>query len=153
MGSRKVLSALGATVMVLALGAGSHVALAGHYPGAAPNADSHMLMAFQGGSSCAGEEHVLKIERLRNGTYELSNGGEIVISGYDGKSFDWAIEDDSLDLVDAATVIVKGGPDLIAYFYDDGDDDEDTNLTAPMNPNSGKLYGISHIEFCFDPKD
>ena len=153
MGTRKILAGLGAAVTVLVMGVGGHVALADHYPGAAPNADGHLLMAFEGGSSCSGEEHVLKIDGPGNGTYELSNGGEVVISGYDGRTFDWSIESNSLDVIDAATVIVKGGPNLIAYLYEDGDEDEDTDLTAPMNPNSGKLYGISHIEFCFDPKD
>lgn len=54
-------------------------------------------------------------------------------------------------------VIVKGGQDGDAYVYypppppDDlsGGIFGDTGLHAPINPNNGQLYAISHIDFCY----
>lgn len=57
-------------------------------------------------------------------------------------SFDWT----STFGIDA--VIVKGGDNANEYVYDPpstGDDE----LNAPDNPNTGKPFGISHIQFCY----
>ena len=95
-----------------------------------------------------GMAYTLKIEAedLGVGTY-----GAIQITGYDGKYVSWAIAPGYVDTYDANLVIVKGGPNAEIYQYDTWDD-YDNGLTAPMNPNSGKWYGISHVQFCFDPK-
>lgn len=92
--------------------------------------------------------YTLKIEDeyLAVGTY-----GAIDITAYDGKYVSWRINAAYLNVYDADLVIVKGGPNALIYHYDSWDD-WDTGLTAPWNPNSGKWYGISHIQFCFDPK-
>jgi hypothetical protein len=45
-------------------------------------------------------------------------------------------------------VIVKGGPDANVYFYDGQTSDD--GLTAPINPNNGKPYGISNVTLCWD---
>ncbi len=50
--------------------------------------------------------------------------------------------------VDAA--IVKGGPNTLVYAYDP-DSTGDTGLHAPVNPENGDYYGLSHISFCYGP--
>jgi hypothetical protein len=82
----------------------------------------------------------------------------LTVSNYDGKTFDWAFTalGNSSSGYDMAVVIVKGGPASAVYTYDyvnnPAFDDKDSGLSAPTNPNNGKDYGISHIQFCFDPK-
>lgn len=61
----------------------------------------------------------------------------------DGYYFDWS----STLTIDA--VIVKGGPNANAYVYVP-EDNADTNLHSPVNPNNGQVFAISHIEFCYD---
>jgi hypothetical protein len=63
----------------------------------------------------------------------------------------WAIAPGYLNTYDASVVVVKGGPNAEVYQYGTMED-YDNGLTAPWNPNSGKWYGISHVQFCFDPK-
>ena len=46
-------------------------------------------------------------------------------------------------------VIVKGGPNANIYKYA-VDDFGDDWLHAPINPDNGKPYGLSHVEFCTD---
>ena len=52
---------------------------------------------------------------------------------------------------------MKGGPNALIYYYDadgSGLDDSDTGLTTPINTggNEPRPYGISHVDFCLDPK-
>ena len=154
---RRVLGAFAGAIIIAAMATGG--ALASHaIPGddVAPASNSHMKV--DGNPSCgtapAGGFN-LKIEDgdiVAGKTY-----GNIRITAYDGKSIDWEIVNTNLH--DANTVIVKGGPNAIVYQYSASDrnppDDSDTNLTAPRNFNGGgqpKYYGISHVQFCFDPK-
>ena len=49
-------------------------------------------------------------------------------------------------------VIVKGGPNASVYFS--GCEEEDctqigSGLSAPINPNNGRPYGLSNITFCY----
>lgn len=78
------------------------------------------------------------------------------VTGFDGTTFDWAFTALGNQTYDMAVVIVKGGPNSAVYTYDytagTSFDDSDSNLSAPTNPNNGKDYGVSHIQFCFDPK-
>lgn len=67
----------------------------------------------------------------------------IVITNSNGITFDWSSD------YQVCTVIVKGGPQAHIYRYPEGSCG-DTGLSAPINPNSGQLYGISHVSFCFD---
>ena len=46
-------------------------------------------------------------------------------------------------------VIVKGGPNANIYKYA-VDAFGDDWLHAPINPSTGKPYGLSHVEFCTD---
>jgi uncharacterized repeat protein (TIGR01451 family) len=48
----------------------------------------------------------------------------------------------------AAGVIVKGGSNANFYDYRPDGNAADTGLHAPVNPNNGKFYGLSHISFC-----
>ena len=47
-------------------------------------------------------------------------------------------------------VIVKGGNDSNVYTYDP-DATSDQGLHAPINPNTGEPYQLSHIAFCYGP--
>lgn len=80
----------------------------------------------------------------------------INVTGYDGKTFDWAFTALGNHTYDMALVIVKGGPISAVYTYDytagTSFDDSDTDVSAATNPANGKDYGISHIQFCYDPK-
>ena len=57
-----------------------------------------------------------------------------------------------------AAVVMKGGPNAMVYFYDAsgaGLDDSDSGITTPINTNGeedDRPYGISHVDFCLDPK-
>ena len=129
----------------------------------ADHAGSGAMQTFRGNLTCgdvdghqAGTPHNYKVDPPRNGTFNLSNGGQVIISNFDGESFDWAIAPASLSIVDAYVILVKGGPYTKAYFYLPSDrdpaDDSGTGLTAALNERNGKTYGISHITFCFDEK-
>lgn len=142
------------------------VALANHAiggdPTVAPKSNSHQYVAGNpkcGEAPAGGFSLEIDAANLGVGTY-----GPIDITFYDGKYVSWAINAAYLDTYDADMVIVKGGPNAIIYQYsplaDDptnpggGPDDSDTRLTAPRNFNGAqpKYYGISHVDFCFDPK-
>lgn len=62
-----------------------------------------------------------------------------------------AKSDDGLEWTtdgDVAAVIMKGGPNAHVYAYPGTEDTTDSKLRPPLNPNSGKDYGISHVTFC-----
>lgn len=59
-----------------------------------------------------------------------------------GPVFDWATN------FGVDVVVAKGGPNANVYRYDPiatGD----TGLHAPLNKESGKWYGLSHVSFCY----
>jgi hypothetical protein len=139
MNKRRIAVVLAALMTLSVAGAAS----AGH----TQTANSHETVA--GNPKCPGGfAYTLKIEDYDLG---VGNYGAIRITEYDGKYVSWAIRDAYLGVYDANLVIVKGGPNAEIYHYDKWDD-FGNDLTAPWNPNSGKWYGISHIQFCFDPK-
>lgn len=81
------------------------------------------------------------------GTYTFSDDTNTVQITSDGTHFDWS------STVGICTVIVKGGPKANIYNYDDVSFG-DGGLHAPINSKNGKLYDISHIEFCYsEPTD
>ena len=161
---KRLLGALGAAALVAVMTTG--VALANHAIAGdtvAPKSNSH---AYVAGNPKCGETPAggfsLKIEA---DVLAVGNYGPIDITFYDGTYVSWAINAAYLDDYDANQVIVKGGPNAIIYQYSSafpdltnpaGDlaDDSDTRLTSPQNPNGRgpKYYGISHVQFCFDPK-
>ncbi|MGD2061152.1 MAG: hypothetical protein PVF87_09825 [Acidimicrobiia bacterium] len=59
----------------------------------------------------------------------------------DGQIFDWT------STVPVYQVIVKGGPGANVYDYSGAF--SGTGLHAPVNPNNGNYYGLSHITFCW----
>jgi len=60
-----------------------------------------------------------------------------------GRVFDWS----STQGVDV--VIVKGGPNALVYRFDT-EQRAGRGLHAPVNPENGQYYGLSHISFCHD---
>ena len=72
----------------------------------------------------------------------------ITARGGDPDAFDWQLLDDSVEVM---AVIVKGG-DLANIYYYDGFFSTDAGLTPPLN-GGGQNPQISHVEFCFDPKE
>ena len=48
-------------------------------------------------------------------------------------------------------VFAKGGSNGLLYVYDPpAESTGDTGLHAPVNPNNGKFFGLSHLSFCYD---
>lgn len=143
-----------AGVVAIAVGVVATVAYANHPGTITPNADSVTFVA--GNPTCpAGLIQGPKIDPGANGTFAINGSTGVVISNYNGTTFDWDLIHPALHLYDMAAVIVKGGPNANIFWYDyagGGLDDGDTGLHAPVNHNNGKYYGISHIQFCVDPK-
>ncbi|MFP5341657.1 MAG: hypothetical protein ACLGIJ_01845 [Candidatus Limnocylindria bacterium] len=159
---RRLIGALASAIVIAAVAAGGVFAthaITGDT--VAPKANSHMYVAGNPRCGAAAEGGFnLKIEAEDLG---VGNYGPIRITYFNGKYVSWEIRAAYLHTYDADTVIVKGGPNAIIYQYSKTDgvwpdtnepDDSDTRLTAPRNPNGAqpKYYGISHIQFCFDPK-
>jgi len=92
-----------------------------------------------------GYDYGFKIDPPNAGTYSIDGINSVTVTTPDGIYFDW-----SSDLgIDA--VIVKGGPNANLFIYDPpAERTSDTGLVSPINPNNGKPYALSHIEFCFD---
>jgi uncharacterized membrane protein YgcG len=86
---------------------------------------------------------MFKDEGAVNGTFSLEGGGTVTVSNADGNTFDWSAT------IGIDAVIVKGGPNALVYTYDP-ESMGATGLHAPTNPNNGKFYGLSHIDFCYD---
>lgn len=118
----------------------------------APNADDHWRV--DGNPRCGETPEGGFSKKIEAEDLGVGNYGPIRITYFDGKHVSWEIRDAYLDDYDANIVIVKGGPMAMFYEYNDGDEDEDFRLTAPRNFNGAqpKYYGVSHIQFCFDPK-
>lgn len=131
----------------LALFGGAVVVNAAHTARAGDGA-THTTLA--GNVDCSSGTLQFKVDPPANGIY---GGGAIEITNFNGTSFSWAITAGFLNTYDAGVVLVKGGPNTEEYDYSSNNAiDWDSGLTAPVNPNNGKFYGVSHISFCFDPK-
>lgn len=61
-----------------------------------------------------------------------------------GLAFDWSSN------LDVDVVVAKGGPVGNVYRYGSAVTG-DTGLHSPLNPHSGKWYGLSHISLCYSP--
>ena len=97
---------------------------------------------------------------LKEGVYPADNPAVRIFDlDIDGGTLSWELVDEGLHLYDVAAVVMKGGPNAIVYHYDVGNgghDDSDAGITTPINTNGNvdpRPYGISHVDFCFDPKD
>lgn len=78
-----------------------------------------------------------------SGTYTFPDGVNTVTITSDGTYFDWSAT------LGIDAVIVKGGPNANVYVYSP-EATSDTVLNSPINPNNGRPFAISHIEFCYD---
>lgn len=91
-----------------------------------------------------------KFDPVLQGTFPADFGGftgSITITLHNtaaGPTFDFDTGH-SYDLV--TSVLVKGGPNANLYSYGGSGVQSDTDLHAPLNPNNGKWYGLSHL--CF----
>jgi len=104
--------------------------------------------AFSGNPTCAtlapGTSQQ-KVEPVADGTF-IKGPLTVTIdvrSTAEGQVFDFTANI-GLDAVKA-----KGGPGGNLYTYNP-ETTADTGLHAPVNPNSGKYYDLSHISFCYD---
>jgi hypothetical protein len=89
----------------------------------------------------------LKVEPVADGTFtDGTLSVTIVVRDTDGGPvFDWTSN------IGVDAVFVKGGPGGLLYVYDPpAESTGDTGLHAPVNPNNGKFYGLSHLSFCYD---
>ena len=87
----------------------------------------------------------LKVEPVADGTF---SDGTLTVTidvrnTADGQVFDWTSN------IGVDSVFVKGGPNGNLYAYNP-ESTGDTGLHAPVNPNNGKFFGLSHISFCYD---
>jgi hypothetical protein len=67
-------------------------------------------------------------------------GGTCIKTDMTGESMTYSVDGDNV-----SKVIVKGGTENKVYTQAPF-----TNLTAPINPNTGKPYAISHVIVCSD---
>lgn len=154
---RKLFILLGVILILAVAGFATYRVVSALDPGP-PSGSGVQPSVLTGNASCAdaGYGFGFKIDNSPNGTFTFTSppgsltGGapsdsanSVTISNSDGFYFDWS----STLPIDA--VIVKGGPNSDLFEYSP-EDDSDSDLHSPINASNGQLYGISHIEFCYD---
>src|SRR5262245_56966901 len=90
------------------------------------------------------------------------DGGQLVAGANDGRisitrrgvvngidSFDWTTLDNTVEMM---AIIVKGGDGAYIYFYNTFSPFADQGLAPPPN-DGGQAPQISHVVFCYDPKE
>jgi len=97
-----------------------------------------------GNPTCAdlGYDLEKKIDPPSSGTFPL-DGGSVTVSITGGTYFNWTAT------IGMDAVIAKGGPNANVYEYDP-ESFGDNGLHAPIKPDTGRPYGLSHISFCYD---
>jgi uncharacterized repeat protein (TIGR01451 family) len=140
---------------VLALGlVGVVIALTLVLVGAATGYDGNASKVEEGvsgnprcpaGSANAGS---IKIDGSQLQPGDFDGRIRITARGGDPDAVSWELIDHSVEVM---AVIVKGG-DLANIYYYDGTVTSDSGLTPPLNGGDQNPQ-ISHVEFCFDPKD
>ena len=161
---KKIIAAMAlATVAAVVLVA---IAVAGQSGPLAGGSTANSLTWVDGNPRCPGDATGggFKVEPVANGMYDINGKlttdptkGVIVISNFNGKTLDWAFTAYGRATYEIAYVIVKGGSEANLYAYSDALDNSDAGLHTPLNPNGNtfggtKVYGFSHVDFCFDPK-
>lgn len=99
-----------------------------------------------GNPACPAGFEELKVEPPVDGTFTdgaLSVTLDFTPDGSSPTSLDWT------STIGVDIVLVKGGPNANAYFYNP-EATSDTGLTAPINPENSKPFAISHVTFCYD---
>ena len=128
----------------MAVGLGSMAAgallIVGGLPGTA-GATHVTPTRVAGNATCPAGTTELKVEPVESGTE--SDGTLTVTLVVTGNTFSFESN------IGVDVVIVKGGPNSNVYTYDP-ESTGDTGLHAPINPNTGKPFGLSHISFCYD---
>jgi LPXTG-motif cell wall-anchored protein len=94
-----------------------------------------------GNAKCPAGTTELKVEPVASGTF--TDDTLTVTLVVTGATFNWTSN------IGVDVVIVKGGPNSNVYTYDP-ESTGDTGLHAPINPNTGEPFGLSHISFCYD---
>lgn len=79
-----------------------------------------------------------------NLTFGALSGTLVVSVNENAETFRFTLTGDFV----AAGVIVKGGSNANFYDYRPDGNPADTFLHAPLNQNTGKFHGLSHISFC-----
>jgi hypothetical protein len=91
--------------------------------------------------SCPNGLNEYKIEPVSSGTFGPNDDYTITVNNTgSGPTFDWT------STLPVFQVIAKGGPGANVYDYTGAF--SGTGLHAPLNSNSGKYYGLSHITLC-----
>jgi hypothetical protein len=105
------------------------------------------------------------VECSEVGDYEFSSGRINYSSGAfsaafpagftvitNGTTVTWSYDSSVTGLcLTGLSIIVKGGPNANVYTYTSEDNlSGDFGLTAPINPNNGRPYGLSNLTFCYD---
>jgi hypothetical protein len=121
------------------------LSLTGFAPQAKASSITPVFVPDNPSATSLGYDFGFKIDPPNSGTYTFPDGINLVTITLNGKCFDWT----STLGIDA--VIVKGGPNANLYVYNPPAlSYGDVGLSAPINPNNGKPYGISHIEFAWN---
>lgn len=100
-----------------------------------------------GNPTCAslGYDFGLRIDPPNAGTYSIDGINTVTVTTDDGVFFDWSSN------LEMDAVIVKGGPNANVYIYDPPTEaTSDAGLHSPINPNNGRPFALSHIDFCYD---
>lgn len=157
------LVAFGLILSVVTTLAIAAAASANHWPDYTGTADSHELVSGNPGlcqQGAGGTSFRIDANDLVAGQQYPSGNPIVEITAVDveGGTLSWKLVDSVLDQYDMAVVVMKGGPNAEVYHYDSsgsGLDDSDTGITTPINDNGAapdRPYGISHVDFCLDPK-
>lgn len=97
-----------------------------------------------GNPTCADINPAWKTVKIDKGTSGSAQNAEIKVTDtVAGGVVSWT----STVPVDA--VIVKGGTKANVYGYSP-EATSGSGLTPPLNPATGKNYGVSHVDFCYD---
>jgi hypothetical protein len=94
---------------------------------------------IEGNQDCAAATGLTQLTKIEPVSSQTKDGVTVTVSG---DTFDWS------STVTIAAVFVKGGSDGLLYDYRPAGATSDTDLHAPVNPNTGGYYGLSHITFC-----
>jgi LPXTG-motif cell wall-anchored protein len=139
-------SGLRYTAVGLASMAAGGLLIVGALPGGAGAAVATHVTPTQvpGNAQCPAGTTELKVEPVESGTF--TDDTLTVTLVVTGDTFNWTSN------IGVDVVIVKGGPNSNVYTYDP-ESTGDTGLHAPINPNTDKPFGLSHVSFCYDVEE
>ncbi len=114
----------------------------GDYAYKIDNWDGNMSGAYPSvpATTDGGTAEIFKLTATAEHLYDVQ-GIIQILGGVDG--FSWSIQSPYT----VCAVIVKGGPAAQVYYYDNAT--TGSGLVAPINPNNGTPYGVSHVTFVF----